>query len=91
MAKTTGKVVTLTRSGGSIWTVNIDGKGVAFAGNTGQRKVAPGDHTIQFFVQGVPLSSFSLDITAPQEAKIHFGGTFDAGMKDMGSGWFTVN
>jgi hypothetical protein len=85
------KTVTLVRTGGSVWVVNIDETSVAFIGNGASMAVEPGEHTIQFFVRGVPGSTFSLEITGPPEAKLKFEHTFDNHGKEMGSGWFTIS
>jgi hypothetical protein len=74
-----------------MWKVRIDARDVAFTGNSASLEVAPDEHTIQFFVRGVNLSPFSLEIVAPPEARLKFEGTFGPLQKDQGSGWFTVN
>jgi hypothetical protein len=74
-----------------MWKVRINDQNVAFAGNTATRSMPPGDHTIQFFVRGPNLSSYSIEIASPLEAKLKFEGTFSQIQKDQGSGWFTVN
>jgi hypothetical protein len=85
------KTVRLSRSGGTIWKVRIDGQNIPFAGSSASKQLPPGEHTIQFFVRGPNLSSYSLEVTAPQEAKLKFAGTFNQLQKDQGSGWLTVN
>jgi hypothetical protein len=89
--KAAAKTVRLRRSGGTMWKVRIDARDVAFTGSSASRDVPPGEHTIQFFVRGVNLSPFSLEITSPPEAKLKFEGTFGPVQKDQGSGWFTIN
>ena len=90
-SKTSQKSLSMKRSGGAIWKVRVDGANVAFTGNRGSKKVTPGEHAVQWFVQGVPGSSYSFETTAPAEAQFKHEATFDGSAKDMGSAWITVN
>jgi hypothetical protein len=53
--------------------------------------VAPGSHhALSWAVRGAPGTAYTVKITAPPEAKLTRGDTFDGDAFDAGIAWFTV-
>ena len=48
------------------------------------------EHALTWFVRGAPGSSYTLKITAPDEAKFTHEATMDSSTMDAGLHWFTV-
>lgn len=70
----------------------VDGVRVTLSGGEGTAKVSPGiHHAISWAVRGAPGTSYALEITSPDEAKLKRGDTFDEGGLDVGVAWFKVN
>jgi hypothetical protein len=61
---------------------------------TGTTTVEVGDsgaeHGIMWFVRGAPGSSYTVKITAPEEARFSHEATVDSGTKDAGLHWFRI-
>jgi len=87
----TKKQVTLKRSGNvDLWKVLLNGSAVAFNSGSASVKLAPGQHTLQWFVRGGVGASYALEITAPPESILKHTAVLDASEKDGGHAWFTV-
>jgi hypothetical protein len=70
----------------------IDGTQVRLEGGLGGAKVVPGsNHAISWAVRDAPGTKYSVKITAPSEAKLTHGDTFDDDQFDAGVAWFKVD
>ena len=49
------------------------------------------EHGIMWFVRGSPGSDYTVEITAPDEAKFKHSATIDGSTKDAGLHWFQVS
>lgn len=71
-----------------IW---IDGVRLKLTDGAGTARVQPGNHhALSWAVKGAPGTSYSIKITAPSEARLTRGDTFDEDAFDAGVAWFKV-
>jgi len=70
----------------------VDGARVRVGANGGASvRVAPGGHhALSWAVRGAPGTAYTIRITAPAEARLTRGDTFDADAFDAGIAWFSV-
>ena len=70
----------------------IDGTQMKLTNGKGQASVTAGvHHAISWAARGAPGTKYSIKITAPAEAKLERGDTFDEGKLDVAMAWFSVN
>lgn len=69
----------------------IDDKKLTFTSGKAKRDIKEGvDHALTWFVRGAPGSKYTLEITAPPDAKFKAEGVIDASTKDAGLHWIRV-
>ena len=69
----------------------VDGTRVKISAGRASVLVVPGNHhALSWAVRGAPGTSYNIRITAPSEAKLTRGDTFDDEAFDAGVVWFTV-
>jgi hypothetical protein len=69
----------------------IDGVQLRLKSGVGSTEVRPGNHVLSWAVRGAPGTTYHVKITAPDEAKLVRGDTFDDDQFDAGVAWFKVN
>jgi hypothetical protein len=70
----------------------IDDKFVPLRDGLGTLTVKAGSHhAISWRVRGAPGTRYTIEITAPEEANLKRGDTFDEDGFDAGVAWFKIN
>jgi hypothetical protein len=79
-----------TRSG-AMQAVAVDGRPLAFTGNTARKNLTSGDFSVQWFARGNEGDDFELAVGRPNKPPVHdVKGTLGASRKDSGVFWLEV-
>lgn len=85
------KQITIKRSGTvGLWKVSIDEHDIHFDGDTFTHDISPGEHLLQWFVRGGVGSTYTIEVTAPPEAKFSYSHTLDESERAGGHVWLKV-
>src|SRR5262245_38990148 len=70
--------------------VSVDDTRVKLSDGEGTVSVKPGNHSLTWAVRGAAGTTYTIKITAPDEAKLSHSDTFDEEQFDAGLKWFKV-
>lgn len=74
-----------------LFSASVDMNPLSFSGGVARLSLAEGvEHSLQWFVKGMPGSDYSIEISSPDAAKFKHSATLGASLKDAGVHWFHV-